>query len=92
MQAAAAAFTVDALYAVLDDLVQVPQATKDAWTRNRTSRGKRLAEVIRLASILPTAECATLRTGLSTVFKYRDEAVHPASRFHAPLVHPDLRY
>ena len=82
----ASAFALDGLYAELDEVAVIPQTTKDLWTKNRTSRAKRLAEVLRLTSVIPNHRFTKLRTGIVTVFRFRDEAVHPVARFAEPLL------
>ncbi len=87
---AAAGFCLDGLYGELDAVAVIPQPTRDTWTKNRTSRAKRLAEVVRLTCDIQQSRFTTLRTGILTMFRFRDEAVHPAARFAEPLLHPDL--
>jgi len=86
----AAAFALDALYDSLRPRVGIPQATLDAWTKRRTARAKRVAEVHRRATQMAAPDARSLRDRMVQVFKLRDQAVHPS---HAPtpaVLHPDL--
>ncbi|HXA30109.1 MAG TPA: hypothetical protein VN193_15315 [Candidatus Angelobacter sp.] len=87
----AMAFAVDAFYGSLLEQINVAPSTKAAWAHNKTPRHARVLEAIRLGSVLRNDQVRSLKRGLSSLFKFRDWAVHPPADFRHPLLHPDLQ-
>jgi hypothetical protein len=87
----AMAFAVDAFYGSLVEQIELPPSTKAAWAKDRTPRHARVLEAIRSASVLRNDQVRSLKRGLSSLFMFRDWAVHPPADFRRPLLHPDLQ-
>lgn len=85
------AFAVDAFYGSLVEQIKLPPSTKAAWTQNKTPRHARVVEAIRIGSVLRNDQVRSLKRGLSSLFRFRDWAVHPPADFRHPLLHPDLQ-
>lgn len=86
----AAAFALDGVFGELLSRIPISQATLTAWRTNRTSRAKRIAEALRLASTIPNQEFSGLRDNIIKLFDWRDDMVHPAVEFEPPISHPEL--
>jgi hypothetical protein len=86
----ASAIAIDAYYASLKDLVQLPVSLTDSWRKNRTARNRQIAEVIRLVFRLNAAEAKHLSDILGETMIFRDKAVHPPAGTIEPALHPEL--
>lgn len=86
----AAAIAWDAVYAVLQQLVKIPDILVEKWRTGRTARYIQVAEVVRCAFSLKPKGVAALRTNIKEIYRYRDLAVHPSGKIEAPLIHPEL--
>ena len=91
MQAAmAAAIAVDALYAVLQGHIEVPDELLKKWREQRTPRHSQVGEVIRRAFNLKHNGVRLLLENLKKIYRLRDLAVHPSGKFQEALFHPEL--
>jgi len=87
----ASAYAAEAFwYALLDHNV-VPQKRLDEWKLAGTARPKRLWLTIALASGIPQGNQSPLRRGLTTLFDFRNIAIHPGLPFTEPVMHPELK-
>jgi hypothetical protein len=92
MQAmAAAAIALDAFYASVKERIEIPQAIKDAWKKNRTARHAQVSEVLRLAFKIGPKSFETLRTVVKEIMRFRHLAVHPKGQHDEPVLHPVLK-
>ncbi|WP_142274651.1 hypothetical protein [Mycobacterium scrofulaceum] len=84
------AFAIDAFYAsVKARSPKHPQ--QDIWHQNSTARSKQVAETLRYHLKVAKNESAKeLRRRIKELFKYRDWAVHPGSKFREPIYREDL--
>jgi hypothetical protein len=73
----AAVFALDAFYGVIQSMVVVPEAEKEARRRNRAGRDVWVADAINRASRMPSHVARTLRQSIHTAYQARDGAVHP---------------
>jgi hypothetical protein len=87
----ATAFAVDAFYGSWVEQINLSPLTKAAWTQNKTPRHARILEAIRIGSVLRNDQVQSLKRVLSSVFRFRDWAVHPPADFRQPVLHPDLQ-
>jgi hypothetical protein len=83
---AACAHALDALYGELAE-VTAP-GTLSNWEKTR--RGGRWAEVAGVLELAFEVDIAAWRPRLRTLFKLRNNAVHPKLRFDAPQTHPGV--
>lgn len=91
MQAiSSSAFALDALLGAISEQWPPPQSIREAWSRNSTPRTGRLLEMARRTSRLTNEEVRSIKTGIRSVFRFRDWAVHPPRDFRQPHLHPDL--
>ena len=58
--------------------------------RKRAPRFARVTEQLRRSFGLRKQDTANLRSVLSKVYRFRDEAVHPSAAFSQPVLHPQL--
>ena len=76
----AAAIAVDALYAVLQGHVQIPEELLKKWRERRTARYSQVAEIIRRAFNLKRNGVRQLLENLKKIYRLRDLAVHPPGK------------
>lgn len=88
MVAAAVAF--DGLFGMIEDVAPLPATVKEAWRTNGTKRSARVAAGLRHAFRIPNAEFKKVRQFLDQLFRFRDIAVHPASRAEPAIEHPRI--
>lgn len=85
-----AAIALDAYYAIVSTMVEVPAATKTIWREKRTARYAQIVEVLRMAFTLKPKGFGALRQNLREIYRLRDLAVHPSGKIEAPILHPEL--
>jgi hypothetical protein len=91
MQAiSAAAFSLEAFYAAVQERIPADKELAKRWAKNRTSRPTRISETLIKAFKVTHPGRTVLRNNLKEVFKFRDYAVHPPASFRGPIMHPDL--
>jgi hypothetical protein len=86
----AAATAVDAFYATVRRYIEIPEADREAWKKNRTARYVQISEVLRRGFLMGKDKPAQLRIILKDVYKFRGWSVHPPAKFQEPVVVPDL--
>lgn len=86
----AAATFFEALYAAVLERMPTKPATKGRKHHKRPTRYAVVAETLRQAFGLSNQGRANLRSVLKEVYRFRDEAVHPSSKFSDPVSHPEL--
>ena len=86
----AAAIAIDAFYAVVKDLIDIPEETENSWTRNRTARYIRVTEVLRLAFRFDRTNTKILKDNLNQIYRFRDMVVHPKGDYSSAVHRPDL--
>lgn len=92
MQAiAAAATTVDALYAGVKEHIVLPEATLTAWRQKRTARHKQVVEVLRQAFRVQPGLVVSMQERLEEVYRYRGWALHPPAEAQETARHRLLR-
>lgn len=92
VQAAVAAATFfEALYAATLDRHPTKPKPHIPNKRQRQSRYSRVAEQLRMSFGLKKHGTANLRSVLSQIYRFRDEAVHPSATFGEPVLHPQLQ-
>jgi hypothetical protein len=86
----ASAFAIDAFYAMVKARCG-PHPHHEIWSKNGTSRKKRITETLRYHLRIKTAnETRGLKSCVAQVFKFRDWAVHMASEFRDPAPREDI--
>ncbi len=91
VQAAVAAATFfEALYAAVLKRVPNKPSTKGSNRHQRPARYAVVTEALRQAFGLKNQGTANLRGVLKEVYRFRDEADHPSSKFSDPVPHPSL--
>jgi hypothetical protein len=92
VQAAFAAATFfEALYAATMERNPPPKRSKTtAPPKKRPTRFGVVTEQIRRSFGLRNKDTAALRSVVSEVYKFRDQAVHPSATFTEPVLHPQL--
>jgi hypothetical protein len=84
---AATAFAFDAIYGEVIQLGAVPAGLVRRWDEARTSRCARIIQTLKLSFRLGPAQQRWTRD-IRRVFDWRDDLVHPKSKFAAPREHP----
>jgi hypothetical protein len=91
MQACVAAATFfEALYAVARNTLPAERNAPRTPGPRGSSRFAQVAEQLKRSFGLKQAGARNLRSVLSEVYRFRDEAVHPSAAFGAPVLHGDL--
>jgi hypothetical protein len=85
---AAAVFGLDAFYGVICEMVNIPDAEKDA--RRRAGRAVWVADAIGRASRMPNDVRKTMSENVHTAYGLRDGAVHPPFLVEPYAIHPGL--
>jgi hypothetical protein len=86
----ASAIAVDALYAVVQSRVHLPQSLIDEWRDKCTPRPIQIAEVLGGAFSLEPKNVSSLAQALAEIFRFRDLAVDPSAKTDARILHPEL--
>lgn len=86
----ASAIAIDSFYAVLKNHTKLPAELTAKWREKRTARHAQVAEVIKRAFVLKPKGVRLLKQNIKELYKIRDQAVHPTSKFAAPVLHPEL--
>ena len=84
------AIAVDALYAVVQTGVNLPQSLIDEWRDKRTARYIQISEVLARAFSLEPKNVSSVRQTLAEIFRFRDLAVDPSAKMDAQILHPEL--
>ena len=87
----AAATFFEALYATAMERNPPKGSRAPGKARKRPTRYAVVAEQLRRSFGLRKQGMANLRSVLSEVYRFRDQAVHPSATFSEPVLHPDLR-
>lgn len=82
---------MDAYYAQLKRHTKIDPQTHEQWTKNRTARYTRIAEVIRRTVEFKGAGFETVRAMLKQGFTLRDKAVHPNADLARPMKYDEIR-
>jgi hypothetical protein len=91
VQAAFAAATFfEALYATTVERNPPKTALAPGKPRRRPTRFAIVTEQLRRSFGLRKKGTANLRSVLSEVYRFRDQAVHPSAAFSEPVLHPEL--
>jgi hypothetical protein len=92
VQAAFAAATFfEALYATTVERNPPNAIGGKRKSRKRSTRFAIVTEQLRRSFGLRNKGTANLRSVLSEVYRFRDQAVHPSAAFSEPVLHPELR-
>ena len=83
----ASAFAVDAFYASVKSRSPA-HPNQDAWRANRTPRYAQVFETLRYHLKLKAPGASEIRDRVKELFRFRDWAVHPGSRFREPAFRP----
>jgi hypothetical protein len=86
----ACGIALDALYDQLRPSAKLTQTEIQAWKKNRTGRGKQIAEGIRRVYRLKAAETAQIKQSVTEIVKFRDMAVHPSFALKRTCTRPDI--
>jgi hypothetical protein len=86
----ASAIAIDAFYASVKNLVEIPDETIHAWQIKNTARYSQVAEVFRRAFTIKSKSFGQLRKILKEIYRFRDLAVHPPSGTRTPALHSEL--
>jgi hypothetical protein len=86
----ASAFAIDAFYAgVKARSPKYPH--QDMWHEKKTARHKQVADTFRVQLRITDRQAVKeIKSRVSQVFRFRDWAVHPGSKFREPVYRPDL--
>jgi hypothetical protein len=83
------AFAVDGFYdTIRAEMGHHPDEAR--WRTNRTARHAQVAETLRYLLKLRPKFTAQLRTVIEELYRFRDRAVHPSSKYVEPTYRPDL--
>ena len=85
----ASAFAVDAFYASAKSRSPA-HPNQDAWRANRTPRYAQVFETLRYHLKLKPPGANQIRDRVEELFRFRDWAVHPGSRFREPVYRSDI--
>ena len=86
----AAAVGIDALYASIRQVFELPPELPKTWRKNRTPRYAQVAETFRRAFSLNETGGNNLRSGVKEIYRFRDYAVHPPAKFSTPEYRQDI--
>ena len=86
----ACSIAVDALCAVVQTRVHLPQSLFDEWRDKRTPRHLQISEVLGRAFSLEPKNVSTLGQAVAEIFRFRDLAVDPSAKTDARILHPEL--
>jgi len=84
------AICIDALYDHVVQYAPVSRDVRSAWKNKKTARYKQVCETIRSAFRLNGEQTAVTKSFLKILYGLRDSSVHPTSKPHPPMSHPDL--
>lgn len=92
VQASVAAATFfEALYAATVERMPTTPSPPGANRPQRQARYAKVTEQLRQSFGLKNRGTSNLRAVLKEVYRFRDEAVHPSTKFSEPVLHPDLQ-
>lgn len=74
----ACGIALDALYDTLRPFCEIPSEVIEGWQKNRTSRAKKIIEVIRRTYKLKPNILKDFSACIKEIMKHRDSAVHPS--------------
>ena len=86
----AAATALDATYASVSKLIQIPADEREAWRRNRKARSAQVSEVLRRAFCIGEDQAKRMREDLKEIYRVRDLAVHPAAEMKPFVSHSEM--
>jgi len=86
----AGGIAIDAFYAAVKERINISEATKNAWSKNRTARDRQIAEVMRLAFNMDSKGFVQVQQLLKEIMRFRGWAVHPSAQSAEPVQHPEL--
>lgn len=86
----ACGIVLDALYDLLRPYANISDTDLEKWRRNKTGRGKQIAEVIRRVYKLDNKVFKQFRQNISEIVRYRDLAVHPSHDLKNACNRPDI--
>lgn len=81
---------LDALYDQLRPFANLQESQVLSWRKNRTSRAKQIAEVVRRVYNLRKDTLASFKKGIGEIIQYRDWAVHPSLALKNACNRPDI--
>ncbi len=94
-----AALAIDGFYGAVKPMISIPLGLLATWDRNRTRRGSRIFETLKIGFDVP-AQTPTWSADLRWLYRLRDQAVHPTvstrpmvrrrSGMSMPAVDPDF--
>jgi hypothetical protein len=86
----ALAFALDGFYDVVQKEFGRHPDAESLWPKNRTARHIQVAETLRYHFKTSPDFSKAMRTTLRQLFEFRDRAVHPSSKFVAPIYRPEI--
>ncbi len=86
----AAVSSVDAFYAVVKEIAEIPEDLSKSWAKNRTSRDKQVAETLKVAFSVSGKSIENLRPFLNKIYKLRGAGLHPSGKLNSARFHPEL--
>lgn len=86
----ASSIAIDAYYASIKDIIELPNELTATWRTKGTARHAQIAETIKRGFQLKPAGTKNLKNMLEQIFSFRDKAVHPKSGTAQPLLHREL--
>jgi hypothetical protein len=86
----AASISLDALYANVKETITSPDDVRRAWTKRKTSRPARVAEVFRRGFSIKHSTADRVREVLVQIYGFRDLTVHPSGQSEEAVLHPDV--
>lgn len=81
---------LDALYDQLRPFAKVSATQVESWKKNKTSRAKQIAEVIRRVYRLQKNTLNAFKSNIAEIVQYRDLAVHPSLELKRACSREDL--
>ncbi len=81
---------LDALYDQLRPHAKLETDTLRRWRDNKTSRAKRVAEVVRRVFALKDYTHSAFAGNIGEIFKWRNQAVHPSLELKRSCNRPDI--
>jgi len=88
--AVACGIALDALYDTLNSFYEVPLETIERWRTNRSSRAKKIIEVIKLTYKPKPHILKNFSACIKEIMKFRDLAVHPSLELKNSVYRDDI--
>ncbi|MBD0348116.1 MAG: hypothetical protein ICV59_03105 [Thermoleophilia bacterium] len=82
------AHAVDAVYGAVKPGIPIPEATSDAWKRNRTPRQRQILETLKAGFAIDGKTVERWLREFDWLDDLRDAVVHPEERLDVPHPHP----